>query len=191
MILEQSITCPWCKTYYAVLPNYANCRNCGGPLPKPISKNRGEKPDPAPRFLPTKFKNQLLYWKNTFSLVGIIFMIVGTPLILAFGFGLIFVIIGYFLYKKGKTTANETIQALEHGSCTEGIIEDIRLDYSQNINGRNPFIISYSFLAGNTKQIDNIVCWDEQNQLRTISDEIWVVYMPENPSISSPWPPII
>jgi len=191
MMQDTAITCPWCKTYYAVAPNYTNCRNCGGPLPKPISKERGERPTAAPRVLPEKFKRQVRYWKNTFSLVGIIFMIIGTPLILAFGFGLIFVVIGYFLFRRGKRTANETILALESGMSVEGIIEQIDLDYSQSINGKHPFRVSYSYQTSNGRQTDEIVCWDEQNKWRKAGDEIWVVYMPENPEISSPWPPIV
>lgn len=187
-----SVTCPWCRTYYAARPTTTNCMNCGGPLPKSVGSGKGDKPESAPRVLPKKFINQVMLWKNTHSLIGVIFMIVGIPTILAMGFGLIFVGVGYFLYKHGKKIGQEKINALTNGIAAEGKIIDIAPDTSQSINGRNPYIITYTFeTKGGVQQLDKVVCWDESNMFRQTNEEIWVVYIPENPQISSPWPPIV
>ena len=51
--IQRSVTCPWCKSYYASAPLVPNCVNCGGPLPK-AGPDKGEKPDEPPRILPKK-----------------------------------------------------------------------------------------------------------------------------------------
>lgn len=190
--IQRSVTCPWCRTYYASYPISPNCVNCGGPLPKASSAEKGEKPDGPPRVLPKKYINQVMYWRNTYTLLGIIFMVVGTPFILAFGFGLIFVGVGYFSYKQGIKIGNKKIQALSNGIATDGIITDISKDTTQSINGRNPFIIQYVFTTKDgIEQTDSITSWDDNNIFRENGEEIWVVYIAENPTISSPWPPIV
>lgn len=187
-----SVTCPWCNTFYPVRPATTNCANCGGPLPKSIGTDRGPKPESPPRLLPKKFVNQVMLWRNTHALIGAIFIIVGIPTILAMGFGLIFAGIGYFLFRYGRKVGKEKIQALEYGITAEGVLTDVRRDTTQSINGRNPFIISYTFTTKEGKQqADSVVSWDDNSSLINHGDEIWVVYIPENPQISSPWPPLV
>jgi hypothetical protein len=118
-------------------------------------------------------------------------MVIGIPLILAFGMGLIFAVIGYFLYRAGKKEGLEKIQALEHGVPVESEIVDVGRDTSQSINGRNPFLITYTFDMNGRQYLDKITCWDESNYFRKAGDAIWVVSIPENPTISSPWPPMV
>ena len=191
-LLNQSVTCPWCNTYYAARPTTTNCMNCGGPLPRSINGDKGEKPSLPPRDLPKVFKQKVLLWKNTHVIIGLIFMIVGVPLIAVFGFGLLFAIIGYFLYKHGRRIGEEKIQAITNGVAAEGKILSVERDTSQSINGRNPFLITYTFaVKGGAEQLDKIVSWDENNLYRREGEDIWVVYIPENPEISSPWPPMV
>ena len=189
---NQSVTCPWCNTYYAARPTTPNCMNCGGPLPKSVGAGKDEKPENPPRELPKKFVRQVMLWKNTHALIGVIFMCVGVPIILAMGFGLIFVVIGYFLYRYGHKVGLEKIQALSNGIPAEGKIIDISRDTTQSINGQNPYIITYTFTTkSGLEQLDKVTCWDDNNMFRNHGDEIWVVYIPENPQISSPWPPMV
>lgn len=187
-----SVTCPWCMTYYPTRPSSINCMNCGGTLPFKISTKLGEKPGLAPRALPKKFKNQVMLWKNTKALVGAIFIAIGIPTIPIFGFGLIFTLVGYFLYKSGRAEGTEKIMALENGIAAEGEIIEVSYDTSETINGRHPFLIKYSFTTKDGQaQIDSVKSWDDNNALLKNGDKIWVVYIPENPKMSSPWPPMV
>ena len=190
--LNQAVTCPWCRTYYAARPTTTNCMNCGGPLPRGIGADKGEKPELPPRELPKKFVRNVMLWRNTHTLIGVIFIAVGIPAIAAFGFGLIFVGVGYFLYRHGSKVGKEKIEALSNGMAAEGKIIDISKDTTQSINGQHPFIISYTCTTkGGLEQLDKVTCWDDSNMMRNHGDEIWVVYIPENPQISSPWPPMV
>lgn len=187
-----AVTCPWCGTYYPVRPTMSNCMNCGGILPKGISNELGIKPPLAPRELPKKFKKQVLLWKNTKALVGFIFLCIGIPTIPLFGFGLIFTILGYFLYKNGKKEGIEKIAALENGLATEGEIVEVTYVATESINGKHPYLIKYTFETetGQT-QLDSVKSWDDSNALLQKDNKIWVVYLSENPQISSPWPPMV
>ena len=189
--IQRSVTCPWCKSYYASAPLVPNCVNCGGPLPK-AGPDKGEKPDEPPRILPKKFVRQVMFWRNTHTIIGVIFMTIGIPTIAAMGFGLIFVAVGYFLFRHGKKVGQEKILALEKGIAVDGNITEVHQDTTQSINGRHPYIIQYSFTTKEgVEQIDSVISWDDNNVLRNHGDSIWIVYIPENPTISSPWPPIV
>jgi hypothetical protein len=187
-----SVTCPWCATYYPARPTTTNCMNCGGILPKGISNQLGEKPSLPPRALPKKFINQVMLWKNTKAFIGVIFIVIGIPTIPLFGFGLIFTLVGYFLYKSGRKEGFEKITALQNGIAAEGEISEISYDTSETINGKHPYLVKYMFTtASGQPQADSVKSWDDNNALLKKGDKIWVVYIPENPQISSPWPPMV
>lgn len=187
-----SVTCPWCNTFYPTQPTTINCMNCGGTLPKGISNDLGEKPNLPPRELPKKFIKKVMLWKNTKALIGFIFMCVGIPTIPLFGFGIIFTAIGYFFYKSGKKEGLEKITALQNGIATEGEIVVVSFDTSETINGKHPYVVKYTFTTKSGQpQIDSVKSWDDNNAFLKNGDKIWVVYIPENPQISSPWPPMV
>lgn len=190
LTIQRSVTCPWCRTYYESYPA-PNCVNCGGPLPK-AGADKGEKPHAPPRILPKKFIHQVMLWRNTHSMIGVIFMVIGIPTIVAMGFGLIFVTVGYFLLRHGRKVGQEKINALTNGVAAEGIITEMVKDTTQSINGQHPYIIQYTFTTNEgSLQQDSVTSWDDNNTFRNHGDNIWVVYIPENPTISSPWPPIV
>ncbi|MFN8283905.1 MAG: DUF3592 domain-containing protein [Chitinophagales bacterium] len=192
LTIDRSVTCPWCKSYYSSYPLSPNCVNCGGPLPKAIGADKGEKPEEPPRVLPKKFVHQVMYWRNTHSLIGIVFIAIGIPTTFAMGFGLIFLAVGIFLYRYGRKVGQEKIQALSNGVAVDGTITEIYQDTSQSINGRHPYIIKYQFTTREgAQQADSVTSWDDNSTLRNHGDGIWIVYIPENPTISSPWPPIV
>ena len=186
-----SVTCPWCGTYYPARPTTTNCMNCGGILPAGISNKLGEKPPLPPRELPKKYIRKVLLWKNTKAFIGFVFLCVGIPTIPLFGFGLIFTILGYFFYKSGRKEGMEIITALQNGIATEGTILSVSYVTTESINGKHPFLVKYTFNTKDGKeQIDSVKCWNEQNELRTNGDKVWIVYTPDNPENSSPWPPL-
>jgi len=178
------IKCPWCKSQFlsSVL---SNCDNCGGSLEYQRGTNElGPKPPLVPRLLPKKFIKRVKYTNNIMTILGIVFTI-------PFFWSIIFPIIGIFLWRKGIKDANNELIPLEQGTSTIGEITNIRQDFTKKINNQSPFIIEFTFEAGGQKysgDVGNI--FDRTNLSKAIGDKLWVVYMPENPSLSSIWPPI-
>ena len=104
---------------------------------------------------------------------------------------LIAIIVGIFLWRKGIKDAKKELVPLEHGTATIGVITGIRQDFSKKINNESPFIIKFSFEAEGQKysgDVGNI--FDISVIYKKAGDQLWVVYMPEDPSLSSIWPPI-
>lgn len=178
------IKCPWCKSQFpsSVL---SNCENCGGSLEYQRESNElGPKPPMAPRVLPKKFIKRVKYTSNVMTIIGIVFTI-------PFFWTIVFPIIGIFLWKKGIKDANNELIPLEHGTVAVGEITDIRQDFSKKINGQSPFIIEFTFEVGKQKHTGDVGnIFDRSGARKTLGDKLWVVYMPEDPSLSSIWPPL-
>lgn len=177
------VTCPWCKSQF--YNSYAsNCANCGGALPIAEGNGPGEPPPPTPRILTKSYVRAVKYTSNVNTIIGIIFTI-------PFFWSVIFPIIGIFLWRKGLRDAKGELMPLEHGAHTKGEITSVRVDYSKNMNGKHPKILEFVFTANGQKwpgSVPNIM--DPVELWKRPGDQIWVVYMPENPEISSVWPPM-
>lgn len=177
------VTCPWCKSQFH--NSYAsNCANCGGSLPIAEGNGPGQPPPPAPRVLPKSYIRAVKYTSNVMSILGVVFTIV-------FCWSVIFPIIGIFLWRKGLRDANNELIPLQHGATVKGEVTAIRVDGSKQINGRNPRILEFVFSANGQRfggNVPNIM--DPIEQWRRPGDQIWVLYMPDNPDLSSVWPPL-
>jgi hypothetical protein len=177
------VTCPWCKSQYR--NSYAsNCANCGGPLPIAEDGAPGDPPPPAPRALSKSYIRAVKYTSNVYTIIGIIFTI-------PFFWSVIFPIIGIFLWRKGLRDAQGELQPLEFGVHTKGEITGINIDYGKRINDRHPKTLEFVFTANGQKwagTVPNIM--DPVEQWKRPGDQIWVVYMREDPNISSVWPPM-
>ncbi len=177
--------CPWCKSEFSnsVLPN---CSNCGGTLV--YQKNTGElgpKPSMAPREIPAKFVRRIKYTGNVYTIIGMVFTI-------PFVWTVIFPIIGIFLWRKGLKDANDELMPLEHGSVVQGEIESVEFDYSKTINGRHPLTVNFTFEVGGQTYNGNVGnIFESHNKLKKVGDAVWVVYLKENPQLSSVWPPMV
>ncbi len=178
------VKCPWCKSQF---PNSisSNCDNCGGTLEYQRGTNElGPKPPMAPRLLPKKFIKRVKYTSNVMTILGIVFTI-------PFFWTIIFPIIGIFLWKKGIKDANNELIPLEQGTATTGEITNIRQNFSIKVNNKSPYVIEFTFEANGKKyagDVGNI--FDLSNVCKEVGDKLWVVYMPEDPSLSSIWPPV-
>lgn len=181
---QQQIKCPWCKSEF-LNPTFSNCPNCGGSLPLiSAAGDPGEKPPMAPRELPKKYIRRVKYFGNVMSMIGFIFTVV-------FFWSIIFPIIGIFIWRKGIKDANDELIPLAQGDSTIGEIENIAVDYSKKINGRSPFTVTFLFTANGQKyrgSVGNI--FDNIDIQKQPGDKVWVVYMPQNPELSSIWPPL-
>lgn len=183
-MMNSIIKCPWCKTYYSNATE-TNCKNCGGTLEYTKNSNlAGVKPQDAPRILPSKYVRRMKYTGNVTTIIGIVFTIV-------FCWTIIFPIIGVFLWWRGAKTANEELKPLQYGKPVLGEIESISIDHTKHINGVSPFIVQFLFEINGQKfagSVGNI--FDRVDLTKKKGDSVWVVYMPEDPSLSSIWPPL-
>ncbi|TGL24194.1 hypothetical protein EHQ46_03475 [Leptospira yanagawae] len=185
MPFETAIQCPWCKTKYPNT-NSTNCTNCGGTLEYTItSDGMGSEPPIAPRVLPAKFKRRIKYTGNVMTMIGIIFTI-------PFFWTILFPIIGIFCWRKGLKTANDELLPLEEGKATVGEITDIRKDYTQSLNGESPSIVEFVFEVNGIQHKGNVGnIYDQVHLTKKVGDQLWVVYMPNDPDKSSVWPPLV
>ncbi|MBL7910829.1 MAG: hypothetical protein JNJ41_07240 [Bacteroidia bacterium] len=163
----------------------ANCSNCGGTLEyNLVMGDPGIKPPMSPRELPKKFIRRIKYTGNVMTMIGIAFTI-------PFFWTVIFPIIGIICWRKGIKEANNELIPLEHGTAILGQITSIERDYTKTINNKSPFVVEFLFEAGGQKHIGNVGnIFDPIDQQKKVGDKVWVVYMPENPALSSLWPPL-
>lgn len=185
MTLISYITkCPWCRSEF---PNsvLSNCSNCGGTLEYQKNTNElGPRPPIAPREIPAKFVRRIKYTGNVYTMIGMAFTI-------PFFWTVIFPIIGVFLWKKGLRDANNELTPLKEGTAVQGEIESVEYDYTKTINGRHPLTVSFTFKANGQIHKGNVGnIFDAEHKLKKIGDAVWVVYMPDNPDLSSVWPPL-
>jgi len=179
------IKCAWCRSQF-IDNTLINCTNCGGTLEysKSNSSESGPKPPLAPRELPKKFVRRIKYTGNVMTIIGMVFTI-------PFFWTVIFPIIGIFCWRKGIKEANDELIPLEHGTPVLGEITSIQKDHTKVINGRSPFTVEFLFNVGSQKysgSVGNI--FDNVDQLKQKGDKIWVVYMLDDPELSSIWPPM-
>lgn len=104
---------------------------------------------------------------------------------------LIFPAIGIPLWIKGIRDAKAELIPLEHGAHVEGEITAIEYDYTKTINNRHPKELQFSFKANGQQHIGTVPnIFDPIELWKKPGDKIWVVYMRDNPELSSVWPPI-
>lgn len=134
--------CGWCGAATPDLSRAA-CASCAGELPAVPPRILAELQLPSPtipapvappRQLPAGYAERVKYWKNVEVMIGIVFMIVGTATLPLLGFGLIFLVVGYFLYKSGSDRASKQLLALQFGVPVEGTITSVGVDYNKRIN---------------------------------------------------------
>jgi hypothetical protein len=118
-------------------------------------------------------------------MLGIVFTI-------PFFWSVIFPIIGIFLWRKGLRDASNELIPLQHGSIAQGEITSVEYDYSKTINGKHPLTVNFSFAVGGRTYQGNVGnIFSSINQLKQAGEGVWIVYMPENPDLSSVWPPMV
>lgn len=130
-----------------------------------------------------------MFSKNIVVLVGLGFMVVGVPLIAAYGSGVPFAILGFLLWRTGRKAAAEQIAVLEAGVPVEATLLSVSIDSSESINGEHPFRLHYAFEIQGQRQVGSSRSWDLSNELRQPGEPLWVVYDPSDPKRSSLWPP--
>jgi len=174
-------------------PQLENCRNCGGPLPAPVIvgpqspepyvKGPGPEPPPPPRTLPAKYRKRVLYYRNVLFIIGVVFTAV-------FFWTVILPVVGILLIMYGLKKARQEILALEQGRPARGRIQSVRKDTTTTLNNRHPWVIEFSFMTPSGERQGRDTGWDDENAWRRPGDEVWVVYMAQDPDCSAVWPPV-
>jgi hypothetical protein len=202
-------TCPWCGAA-APDPTREVCTNCAGPLPAPLlapqpaapapgmnweqaraqalaaaqaARGPGPMPPPPPRELPKQYVNRVLYWRNVFVILGIVFTV------LLF-WTVVFPAIGIPLWIYGHKRAQRELRALQFGHVAQGQLTSVHMDYAQSINNRHPWVVAYAFATPQGTRQGTDQGWDASNVHRMSGDPIWVVYLDDDPNCSAVWPPV-
>lgn len=207
------ITCPWCGTHY--IKFRPNCKNCGGPLPPPPPTEATTAPAAAPVAdltapppPPRAFKETLV-WKKlgsdgwaiaalTFLILGIVFTVTGVPLIFAFLIGIPFVLLGLAFLGAGIALgvwryqqAKQMVEILRTGQAVLGTIVEVAQNYHVEVNGRNPWTISYRF------QVRDREYEGEATTLRPLGfthregQSVYVLYLESDPAQNTIYPPVV
>ena len=178
-------TCGWCGST-TLDASLTHCAPCGGPLPAPrpdptLPVGLGPPPPPAPRTLPPAFRRDVLVWKNVLVIIGGIFTF-------AFGWTLIFGLIGAPMLYIGWTRAKRRLLVLERGTPVPGRVTEVDRDTSVKINNKSPWIIRFRYTGPQGQEEGWVHAW-KRPELRE-DDASWVLMMPEDPKAACLWPPV-
>lgn len=158
----------------------------------------GDRPPDAPRELPSGFEFRIKWSGNILSMVGTIFLFVGLVLFFAmlfviwFGalFALIFVILGFILFRAGRVQAKSVLRAFKRGIAIAGEVISCSLDRTQSINQEHPFKLVYSFVVDGHLYEGSLTSFDSTIARRAAGQPIWVLYVPEAPGQNTIYPPV-
>jgi hypothetical protein len=199
--------CPWCGTNYTTFRS--NCKNCGGPLPQfeeaPTPPPIPDVPEPPPA--PREFKSSFV-WRKLFSegwtiaasvfvLLGVIFTLIGIPLILVFvgivfiPLGLLFLAVGVPIIIWRYQKAQQTLSVLRMGEPVLGNIVDITENVAVSVNGRHPWIITYRFEVGGDRYEGKTTTLRPVGFTHHAGQPMYVLYLPDDPAQNSIYPPVI
>ncbi len=191
------ITCPWCGTSY--LEFLPSCRKCGGPLPpEPKEDERQESvptPPPPPRTISNSYGLKLMmtdgwfigaaiigFIGGVFTIVGIVLTVlvitafVGIPFLLL-GLGMFGGGVGVVAWRYGKT--QKILEVMRNGFSNEGRIVSVEMNTMVQVNGRNPWTITYEFPSSNGS-LQGSVSTLNTPSLRP-DQRVCVLYLPQTP----------
>lgn len=190
------ITCGWCGKHYATWKN--QCDSCGGPMPPPPGMELGPKPPDVPRTLPKGFAFRQRFSRNIATILGLVISMFGLLFFLAMLrakpwvaiFPGIFMLGGFSMFRYGWMHASGILRAFQHGVATEGKIAGISIDTTQSINNQHPWKLIYHFTANGQQQEGVLISWDSTIATRSTGQPMWVLYVENDPSQSTLYPPL-
>jgi hypothetical protein len=200
------ITCPWCGTSYVSFQT--NCSKCGGPIPLPPKETKPQFEPERPPMAPRPFSDSFI-WKLIFSdgwaiaasiflLLGGIFAITGIPLTLAIvtafvglpfaGLGLLFLAAGGVIFMNRYQKAVTTVKVLREGQAVLGQILSVDMNYSVQVNGRNPWIIKYAYQVAGRNYQGEVTTLNRPGSFAQAGNAAYVLYLPDAPENNSLYP---
>jgi hypothetical protein len=190
-----SAKCGWCGTRYETWQN--KCGTCGGRMPPMPGMELGEEPPAIPRELPKGFAFRQRFTNSAASLFGLILMIMGglmglLLLLIKPWFALLPAMIfigGALLLRHGMATAAATLRAFREGLPLQGrVLSSLKMT-SQSHNGVNPWKLLYEFSLEGQKHQGSLIAWDENISQLKPRQPLWILYVREDPSINTVYPP--
>lgn len=167
-------------------------------MPAPAGMELGEPPPAVPRALPKGFEFRQKWSHNVVALVGGIFFLIGTLLFIVMIFLIplgallpfLFMVGGAFMMRMGRKKANSVLNAFRQGVAVEGSVSDVRLDTSQSINGRNPWVMNYLFPVDDALVEGSLTSFSTALVTRSKGQPLWVLYVKDDPAQNTIYPPI-
>ncbi len=175
------------------------CDSCGGLLPPPPGKELGPPPPAAPRPLPKGFALRTRLTSNMATLIG------GAFLLIAFMMGLpmvvqklwlpalipaFFALGGFGMVRHGLAHANGILRAFRHGVAEKGKIASIGKDTTQSVNNVHPWKLVYHFPVNGHMHEGKVISFDSTIGKRMPGQPLWVLYLPDQPDLSTLYPPV-
>jgi hypothetical protein len=201
-------TCPWCGTSYSVFQS--SCSRCGGPIPvfqegKPSSTVQELLiPPPPPRPISDNFAWKLIFsdgWAIAafvFLLMGVIFLplgilmsiliitaFVGLPFV---GTGILFLGAGIPVFAWRFKEAQKTVRVLREGESTQGQIDEVSVNPSVAVNGRNPWTISYGFQSAGQMYAGKVITLTPPGPGLQSGMSVCILYLPGSPEVNTIYP---
>jgi len=202
------LTCPWCGTNYTSFQ--PNCDNCGGslPLPPEMAPSPPAKslvsPPPPPRHVPRQALWHIMFsdgWAisaSIFSLLGLVFVVVGVPLTVSLvaalvglpflGLGLVFLAGGIAILVWRYQTAQETVEVLREGEAVVGEIVSVIQNYQVRVNGRYPWTVKYDYEVDGRLYGGKVTTLSRPDLSQEPGTPAYVLFMPDDPGQSTIYP---
>ena len=167
-------------------------------MPRPPGMELGPPPPPVPRELPKGFAFRQRFSKNIATILGLVISIFSLLFVLAMLRAKPWVAVlpgimflgGFSMLRYGWKSASATLRAFRHGMATEGKVVKLRLDTSQSINNEHPWKLTYHFTAGSQQHEGVLISWDSTTGMRSTGQPLWVLYVENDPSQCTLYPPV-
>jgi Protein of unknown function (DUF3592) len=167
-------------------------------MPAPIGMGLGEPPPPPVRVLPKRFEFQQRWSRNVATLAGLGMLFIASLFFLAAlkarSFAalvpLFFMLIGASLFRMGWRTASGILRAFRKGVAVEGKVVEVRLDKTQSVNERHPWVMTYQFPVGEELVEGSITSFSSVLATRGGGQPLWVLYVPDDPTQNTIFPPL-
>jgi len=167
-------------------------------MPAPVGMELGEPPPPPPRVLPKGFEFRQKWSRNVGTLAGCGLILIASLFFVAAlkarSFAamvpLLFMLAGVSLFWHGWRTACGILKAYRKGVVVEGEVVEVRLDKTQSINQRHPWVMTYHFPVGNELVEGSITSFNSVLGTRGGGQPLWVLYVPDDPTQNTIYPPI-
>jgi len=98
--------------------------------------------------------------------------------------------LGAIFLVHARKRAEGVLKAFRDGRAVVGRIVDVHRDTSVKVNGRSPWAIVYAFSAGGREIEGKAQSWDVGAQGREAGRPVHVLYVPEDPTQNTLWPPV-
>lgn len=157
----------------------------------------GEEPPAIPRVLPKGFAFRQRFANSAATWFGLILIVMGglmglILLLIQPWFALfpaLLIIGGALLLRHGMATASVTLRAFRMGLPLQGRVVSALKMTSQSHNGVNPWKLLYEFSLEGQQHQGSLIAWDESVGQLKPRQPLWILYLGEDPSIHTVYPP--